>query len=165
MKAHSAKRLLAVCILGALAGLTSHGQAVAADAHDRGHDAPALELNAGAKWQTDAPLRQGMSKIRVAVEQTLPAVHAGNLPTARYRALGETVDRQIAYIVKNCKLAPEADAVLHNVIAGLTEGSDVVSGRKVADDRSAGVVQLVKTLDSYGTYFDHAGWKPVEMGH
>lgn len=165
MKRHAAKKLLAIGFLGALTGLAGPNLAMAADAHDHGHGSATLELNAGAKWQTDAALREGMMRIRASVEKALPEVHAGSYSAPRYQALGDAVEKQVAYIVKNCKLTPQADEVLHKVIAEFSEGADVVRGRKAGADRGAGVVQLVMALDSYGAYFDHAGWKPVETGH
>ncbi len=165
MKIHSAKNLIATCIICALAGLTGAGNAVAADDHDHGSAATPLQLNAGSKWETDVPLQQGMLKIRAAVEGDLPAVHAGKFSDAQYQALGGAVEQQITYIVENCKLAPQADAVLHGVIAELVDGVDVVTGKKAVSDRSKGVVHLVKALDNYGTYFAHPGWRPVNTGH
>ncbi len=99
----------AVLTAGALAGTA----AWAAAEHSHGHDAHALELNAGKKWATDDPLRQGMTKIRDAVDAKLPAVHRGKMSTAQYAALGGEIDAQIAHIVQNCKLDPKADEVLH----------------------------------------------------
>ena len=164
MKTVSARRLF---IAGAIAAAALVGvpQAFAADAHNHGADTPALKLNAGSKWQTDAPLREGMVKIRAAVEPKLHAVHGGKFTPAQYEAMGKAVDEQLAYIVGNCKLAPEADAVLHNVIMELSGGAEVVGGKQASADRSKGVVHIVNALNNYGQYFDHPGWKPVKAGH
>ena len=99
------------------------------------------------------------------METALPAVRAGTFPDAAYARLGETVEGQIGYIVRNCKLDPEADAVLHAVIAELSAGADIVTGKAAAASRSEGVVQLVKGLDSYGGHFSHPGWKAVTEAH
>lgn len=165
MKGITGKRLLIACAISAVAGFVSASQALAAGEHGHGSNAPALKLNAGSKWQTDAPLRQGMVRIRASVEPRLGAVHGGKFTTVQYEAMGKAVEEQLAYIVANCKLAPEADAVLHGVIAEMSDGSDVVSGKKAVDDRSKGVVHLVNALNNYGQYFDHPGWTPVETGH
>lgn len=164
MKTVSAKALFISCALAA-ATLAGVPQAIAADAHKHDAHTPALKLNAGSKWQTDAPLRAGMTKIRASVEPKLHAIHGGRFTTAQYETMGKAVDEQLAYIVGNCKLAPEADAVLHNVIAELSSGAEVVGGKKAVDDRSKGVVHIVNALNSYGQYFDHPGWKPVNAGH
>jgi hypothetical protein len=152
-------------MLAVAAGFAMSVQAAEASDHDHGQATTVLTLNAGKKWQTDAPLREGMTSIRSAVQQALPAVHAGTFSDAAYAKLGETVEGQIGYIVQNCKLDPEADAVLHAVIAELSGGADIVTGKAAAASRSEGVVHLVKGLDSYGSYFSHPGWKAVAEAH
>jgi len=151
----------AVLTAGALAGTA----AWAAAEHSHGHDAHALELNAGKKWATDDPLRQGMTKIRDAVDAKLPAVHRGKMSTAQYAALGGEIDAQIAHIVQNCKLDPKADEVLHVILADLMEGNEILQGKKAKQKRSAGVVKIVHSLEQYGNYFDHPGWKAPQVAH
>jgi hypothetical protein len=152
-------------MLAIAAGFAVPALAAEASEHDHGQAAIELRLDAGKKWQTDAPLRQGMTSIRSAVDAALPAVHADTFPDAAYTRLGETVEGQIGYIVQNCKLDPEADAVLHAVIAELSGGADILTGKVAAGSRSEGVVHLVKGLDSYGRYFSHPGWKAVVEAH
>lgn len=155
-------------VAGAIAAATAFGiapQALAVGGHEHDSHAPALRLNAGSKWQTDVPLREGMGKIRASVEPKLQVIHGGRFSATDFEVMGKAVEDQLAYIVGNCKLAPEADAVLHGVIAELSDGADVVSGKKAVGDRSKGVVHLVNALNNYGKYFDHPGWKPVRAGH
>jgi hypothetical protein len=118
----------------------------------------ALELNAGKKWETDAPLRKGMSDIRNAIAGDKNAIHAGKLSDAQYDALAKKVDTQIAYIVQNCKLPPEADAQLHLVIAQIAEGSEAMKGRDKNATRRAGAEKVVAALNAYGRHFQHPGW-------
>ncbi|BAL22452.1 hypothetical protein [Azoarcus sp. KH32C] len=159
MNKPASRRLLIACAVAATAALFAAPGASAATGHE--HGAPALRLNAGAKWATDAALRQGMTKIRTDVEATLPAIHAGRFTAGQYEALGKAVESQLAYIVGNCKLAPDADAVLHGVIAGLSDGAGILTGKRAAPDRKAGALQIVAALDNYGRYFDHPGWTPI----
>lgn len=158
--------------LGALlmvAALASGGFAVStacvAAEHAHGQDDHALELNAGKKWATDDPLRQGMTKIRDAVDAKLPAVHGGKMSAAQYDALGSRIDTQIAYIVQNCKLDPKADAALHVILAGLGEGNEILQGKQAKHKRSEGVVKVVHALEQYGSYFDHPGWRGPQAAH
>src|SRR3990167_7298752 len=55
--------------------------------------APALRLDAGEKWATDAPLVEGIKKFRAAAERALKAAHAGADEPGQYQALGETVNQ------------------------------------------------------------------------
>ncbi|MCK0509130.1 hypothetical protein [Aromatoleum anaerobium] len=163
MKTRTATALLAAGLI--TAGLAGFTPAFAAGGHDHDGGTIVLKLNAGSKWHTDAALQQGMLKIRAAVEHSLPAVHGGTFTDDQYRSLGHTVEKEIAYIVQNCRLAPEADTVLHGIIAELADGVEVVTGTKAGGDRSKGVLHLVGALDNYGTYFSHPAWTPVATGH
>ncbi len=136
--------------------------------HDHGHDSAApqqMVLNAGKKWTIDAPLRQGMLTMHSAVKHTLPAAHAGKATAADYDALGAKVSAQVAYIVENCKLQPQADEQLHTVIAQLLSGVEAVQGQQGEGERASGVVKMAQALNTYGQYFEHAGWKAIAVPH
>lgn len=134
--------------------------------HDHGGAAPQqLQLNAGKKWTIDAPLRKAMVAVQKAVKRTLPAAHAGTATAADYDALGAKVTAQVAYIVENCKLDPKADEQLHAVIADLMSGVEAVQGKEGESARASGVVKMAQTLNTYGHYFDHAGWKATPLPH
>ena len=135
-------------------------------AHDHGAAAPQkVELNAGKKWQIDAPLRQGMAAMRKAVSHTLPLAHAGKAQAADYDAFGAEVSKQVAYIVENCKLDPKADAQLHIVIGEILGGVDAAQGKEGEKARAAGVVKVAQALNTYGSHFNHSGWKAIALPH
>ncbi len=139
---------------------------LAADHHEHGAVAKSeITLNAGKKWTTDAPLRQAMTALRSAVATTLPKAHAGKATPADYEALSKEANAQVAYIVQNCKLDTKADEQLHTVIAGILNGAEVAEGKQAGKERAEGVVQIAQGLNTYGTYFDHAGWKPIPLPH
>ena len=106
----------------------SHGAAAGGEAK--------LVLNHGQKWPTDAPLRQGMESIRAALASGMAQ-----------DAFAAKVTTEVAGIVQNCKLEPEADAQLHIVIAELMAGVEAKDNARVAH-----------ALNAYGEHFDHAGW-------
>jgi hypothetical protein len=118
-----------------------------------------LVLNQGKKWPTDAPLRQGMANIRGAVVKDLKVIHANKATPAQYEALAAKVNGEVAGIVQNCKLEPDADAQLHILIADLMHGAEVMDGKVQGEKRRAGAERVAKALNAYGQYFDHAGWK------
>lgn len=105
--------------------------------HDPAAGEAKLVLNQGKKWETDAPLRQGMENIRSAVAKGMKS-----------DALAKQVEAEVAGIVQNCKLEPAADEQLHIVIADLLAA---------AEAKDAGRVK--QALNAYGEHFDHAGWK------
>lgn len=164
MKSRSAARLLAVGAFTLLSSVFATAPASAADGHR--HDSHGvLTLNQGVKWQSDDALRAGMEGIRTALARAIPQVHAGRYDAAQYQSLGETVERQVAHIVQNCKLQPEADAVLHVVIAEIGKALDTIKARPAGGRREDGVIHLARALDDYAAHFEHPGWKPLETGH
>ncbi len=140
------KTALALAVALAVGAPLAYGQA----AHEHGHaaDEAKLVLNQGKKWPTDAPLRQGMENIRAAL--------GGGM---KYGALAKKVNAEVAGIVQNCKLEPEADAQLHIVIADILAGVEAMEGKVQGEARRAGAEKVARALDAYGEHFDHAGWK------
>ena len=154
---------LIVTLIAAL-GLSAALPTAAADAHDHaGHEAaPAkLQLNAGKKWATDAPLRQAMTAMRADLAGKLHAIHKGSLAKEDYAALGKTIEDQLGVIVSQCKLGTKADAMLHIVLADLVSAADVMQG-KAAGKPAEAAHRAALALNSYGKYFAHPGWQPLK---
>ena len=158
MKTHS---VLLTALLAALT-FTITGNTLAAEPHQHAAGEPTtkLMLDHGKKWSTDEPLRNGMNEIRNALAAKRDALHTGKLTLTEYKALGGTVETQVATIVAQCKLEPAADANLHLIIAELVAGADAMQGKSKATP-AAGVAQVVHAVNQYGTYFNHPGWKPL----
>lgn len=162
--AKAKRKLLGVLAAGMLVATVGAGAgtaAWAASGHAHGHAeaAHALKLNAGKKWASDEPLRRSMTKIRDAVDAKLPDAHRGRLSAAQYDALGAEIEARVAHIVANCKLEPQADEVLHAIIAGMMQGNETLQGRNPKLERSAGILEVAHSLEEYGRYFEHPGWK------
>ena len=154
-------RTFAVTLAALVFALGASAPALAADTHAHGAAAPSkLTLDHGKKWTTDAPLRQRMGEIRALLAPQLGPFHAGKLPSADYQALGAAVEQKVAAIVAECKLPPDADAMLHLIVADLVAGADIMQGK--TDGKPAeGAHKVVTAANAYGRYFDHAGWKPL----
>lgn len=129
--------------------------------HEPGASPSMLKLNDGKKWATDAPLRKGMENIRAAMAAALPAIHTNKLSSAKYNGLAKQVSNEVAYIVANCKLDPQADAQLHLIIADILGGVEAMQGKTKGTQRQTGTVAVLGALKKYATYFDHPGWKPI----
>lgn len=157
---NSGRHALLVAVALAFAGPSLAAEP--AHGHAAGDSPVALKLNQGKRWGTDAPLRKGMDGIRNAFAADLQGIHSGKETRKQYAALAGVVDKEVAYIVQNCKLPPEADAQLHLVIGEVMAGSEAMRGKVKAEPPSAGAVRVVKALEAYGTAFDHPGWKALE---
>lgn len=137
--------------------------AVAVESLDHHHaTSDRQQLNHGSKWETDAPLRQGMAAIRGELAGKLQAIHKGSLSNGDYAILGRTIEAQIVSIVSQCRLEPKADATLHVVIGELTQAADVMQGKTKGKPADA-AHRIVTALDSYGRYFNHPGWKTIDV--
>lgn len=147
-----------------MSGLIAFGLAlaptgvVAAEPH--AHAATAkIKLDNGKKWRTDEALRRGMSEIRTAMVDALPAIHANKFSRGSFDELAGRVQGQIDYVTENCKLPEEADHQLHVVLEQILDGIAVMKADK---GRAEGAVKIVQALELYGTHFNHAGWKPLK---
>lgn len=150
--------LLAVMLATPLATMA------AAETHHHGAAPKKMVLNAGKKWATDEPLRQGMNAIKASAAATLPLAHAGKAGDADYDAFAKEVAARIGAIVQQCKLDPKADAQLHDVVGAIMDGAEIAQGKKGAN-RASGVVKVVQALNTYGKYFDHPDWTPLALPH
>ncbi len=128
--------------------------------HEPGHEAGQLQLDHGKKWPTDQALRTGMAAMRGELAAKLPAIHQGKLSAADYADLGKAIEARVGEVVSQCKLVPQADAMLHIVIADLVASADVMQG-KAAGQPAAAAHQAVEALNAYGRYFDHPAWQPL----
>jgi polysaccharide deacetylase 2 family uncharacterized protein YibQ len=120
--------------------------------HDHIADPAALTLNAGQKWLTDAPLRQGMAAVRMLTLQVSAGVTPSDSEAAR---LADGLRRQVAFMVGHCKLEPKADAALHVLIADLLKGAD---GLGPGPTRDTGMARIRNALKQYPDYFIPPGW-------
>lgn len=133
----------------------------AAEPHHHHAHAPAkLTLDHGKKWASDAPLRQHMANLRAAFAEQVPAIHKGSLPASGYKALAATTEAEVAAIVAECKLGPEADAMLHLIIADMLAGAEIMAG-KAPGKPAAGAHRVVTALNQYGHHFEHPGWQAL----
>jgi hypothetical protein len=144
--------LAAVCT----EALPALAQDHASHAAHASHAQPATPV-AGVRYATDAPLRQGMADIRVAVGLLGHHEH-GHLDDAQVRRLAGDIERAIGGIVASCKLDPQADAVLHGILGGLGEG---IAALKEKPSDPAPVARLRAALDDYARRFDDPGAMPA----
>lgn len=151
----------------AVAGTSIAATSTAATGHPHEHGAaPAtLQLDAGKKWETDGALRQAMGNIRQTMAAALHDIHENRLSKKGYATLAQKVDKEVGDIVANCKLAPQADAQLHLIVAELLEGAGQMAGKAGAAKRQNsgqnGAVKVIGALEKYAAYFDDAGFKPI----
>ena len=162
------RKIIAILSAAALLGMGANNALAQEHNHDahahHAKESPQLTLNNGNKWETDANLRQAMGIIRDALSAELHGIHTGKTTAEQYQALAQKTNDQIAFMVKNCKLDPKADEMIHLVLAEIIAGADAMSGKDIGEARK-GAEKIAAALDNYGTYFAHPGWHGVSAAH
>ena len=115
----------------------------------------ALKLNAGKRWETDAPLREAMQRIRQATHGAEALQKTQGFGATQAAALAQTLRDNIAYMVANCQLPPDADATLHVLIGRLATAADQLGQ---SEQRADALLAIHETLLQYPQYFNHSGW-------
>lgn len=153
-------RFAAAALVIGLAVAASGGTFAATEGSHQGHGSSVEEmtLDDGRKWQTDEPLRAGMTGIREEIALALPRVHDGELTADEYAVLAGNLEQHVDDIINDCKLPPEADMQLHIALTEILGGIDTM---REGDERDRGVVAVVRALTAYGDHFDHPGWQPL----
>ena len=128
----------------------------AADDHDASH-ADAI-ANAGGtdfpvpgnhvKWTPDAPLVEGMSRVRTALEGLESESHPDDAAVA---ALATDIDSAVEYMFANCQLPPEPDIALHAVLARLMANT---SALKANPSDGSPVADMHEAVHNYERLFD-----------
>lgn len=173
---HFIKHTLAVCatvfaLSGCGEGAHQHSTPVGHDAqhptthnHDdhAHHDAQQmLRLDNGQKWATDEALRHAMRGIHDLLRPHLARQSDAN----DLAQLAQGVRDNIDYMVQNCKLEPEADAVLHIILGEMFEGVALLEGEQGDDMRHQGIERIAHALHQYAEYFQHPDFEAVPVPH
>lgn len=99
--------------------------ASAADVH-AGDEAAGVAKAAPANgWATDAPLREAMGRMATSME-ALGHYEHGHLGAEQALVVAGNVEKDVNYMIANCKLDPDADAALHGIIAKLMQGAQAL---------------------------------------
>lgn len=116
-------------------------------------DRPGTAPVDGERWASDAPLREGMRRMRVAMEG-LSRHESDGLAEAQVHGLATAVDEAVAFMFANCELDPEPDHALHVILAQLMVGSRALHANP-AD--SAPVASMRTALGDYARQFEDPG--------
>jgi len=154
--------LIIIVLIAAGYALRSHFQHSHGHEHAHDHEASVLSLNDGQRWETDKSLRLGMQRTRDAVALQLPVGSPPALPPAQAKALADTVQKNVTYLIQNCRLAPAADANLHVIINDLMAGAALLT---IDGPSGEGLVRLRHALEAYPRYFNHPNWSPLPDPH
>jgi hypothetical protein len=107
------------------------------------------------QWTTDAALRNGMTRLREAVDTALAGDHVQTISERQALVLQKEVEDNVSYLIANCELSEQADAALHGLLADLLKGANAMADPA---ERAAGTQQIVAALQHYPTLFAPPHW-------
>ena len=106
----------------------------------------------------DAVLRQDMETIRQAVTANQETIKKNRLGTQNYKRLADTVDTNIASIVKHCRLTKDIDEAFHTIVlADLSRSTKMIRTSEKIKIQRAGVPEGKSILKNKVT----TAWCPV----
>lgn len=136
-----------------------------ADEHQHKHQSqsntePSMHvLKPGEKWKTDEVVKLGMDNIRQAISARQDDITKGRLSANDYHRIAIVIERNAAEIVRNCKLAKDADSAFHRVVlVDLLDGVTLMRTSKNIQAQRVGALGVLQSLHNYGKYFQHDGW-------
>lgn len=138
---------IGIILASALAGVAP---SFATAEHEHAHAPMASQGQpATAHFATDATLRREMLGIRTAVE-ALGHYEHGHMGPEQAVILAGTIDGHVRTIIANCKLPPDADAALHEIIVPLMQNAGAL--KQKPEDLSA-IAPMRNALERYDRQF------------
>lgn len=154
----SSRVVVSLVLLLASAGLPA-SPSPAQSSHDgqahASHALPSSMQVPAHRWATDASLRDGMQRIHRAVGELAHYEH-GHMDAAGAARIADAIDAAVNDMIANCKLAPEADAALHGLLAEFLAGAKAL--REAHEPPLAKIAQMRDALARYPQLFDDPQW-------
>ena len=145
--------LLSIALSAALPAIAQHSH----DQHESHATTAAAVTIPAVRHATDAPLRDGMSRIRGALGE-LAHYEMGHMPQSVAVERVDAIKAATDSIFANCKLAPDADVALHNMLVPLLAGINAF--KKDPADTST-VAAMRQAVADYPRVFDDPNWQPT----
>lgn len=146
------RRILMLIILSYI--FNSPSFAAETSHHSHGANSKATETKPSKKFIADHNLKERMN----AILGTMEKLSKNGSATEKKKLVittGGSVESIVQDIFKSCKLAPDADAAIHPILAQILEGTVML---KKGDEKN-GHEKIHNALLKYEEHFEHIGWK------
>lgn len=108
------------------------------------------------RWASDAALREGMGRVQAALRELHHHDHSpAQAPAAAVQEQAAQIETAIRFLFANCKLAPDADAALHQILLPLLKAAQRLQNNPADHDA---VAALHTAVAAYPLQFDDPGW-------
>ncbi|MBN8727409.1 MAG: DnrO protein [Xanthomonadales bacterium] len=106
-------------------------------------------------WATDAPLREGMARVKAALAD-LAHHEMGHMPAEMARERAAEIQDAVKVMFAHCKLEAAPDAALHRILLPL-----LAAAERLQKDPSdiAAVADMRAAVAPYGREFDDVAWR------
>ena len=149
---------LLLLLLPALACAAPPDAATASHDH-HGHAAVVAADAPPGGWATDAPLREGMARVKAALAD-LAHHEMGHMPDGMARERASDVRDAVTFMFSHCRLDAQPDAALHRILVPLLAAAE----RLQADPSDiAAVAAMRAAVAPYGREFDDAAWRGSDV--
>jgi len=138
----------AIALAGPLPASAQHDHAAHAAYDGKQVPMPAV------RWHADDTLREGMGRIHQALDE-LRHYEMGHMSEAMAQDRAGLIQDAGAYIFAHCKLRPQQDAVLHEMLVPLLAAAQAL---KENPKDMGQVAAMRKAVTDYPRYFDDPGW-------
>lgn len=101
-----------------------------------------------------------MLVLRTHLPVQLDSIHNNKLAAEEYLHFAGVVEQQVNFIIKNCALAPEADAQFHLILARLINASSKMKDPELKVQRQ-GAIEVLQALQQYPVFFKDELFVPI----
>lgn len=136
--------------------LAPSAQAIAQE-HHHGTTATAAVAVPAQRWTPDASLREGMRSAHAAVDE-LRHYEMGHMSAPMAVDRATTIEQAVTFMFAHCKLAPEPDAALHDILVPLLAAAQAL---KHDPQNLKAVADMREAIAQYPHYFNDPGWDTV----
>ncbi|HJV75648.1 MAG TPA: hypothetical protein VJ654_15595 [Noviherbaspirillum sp.] len=111
------------------------------------------------KWQSDDVVRKNMESIRQLMAANKENIEKDQLKAQDYLQLAQSIDKNIAALMKDHKLSKDAYKALHIVaLTDMMRGTELMRSAPKLQAQRVGAMEVLQSLHNYGKYFEHPGW-------
>jgi hypothetical protein len=107
------------------------------------------------RWPADASLREGMGRVRIALDE-LRHFEMGHMDATMALDRVGLIEQAVADVFARCALPPQRDAVLHRMLVALLDAAR----RFRAHPDAAASAAMRAAMADYPRYFDDPAWPP-----
>ncbi len=135
-------------------GFNSESFATESVHHDHDSKTKGTEIKLSKRFLADDSLKKRMNSI---LEEMEKLTKIESVPEKKKQVVitGSSVETIVQDIFKSCKLAPDADAAIHPILAQILKGAAML---KKGEGKN-GHKKIHEALLRYEDNFEHSGWK------